>query len=109
MSKSIYNEVLEILLDSFKDPQDEDNDCFMFNFRQIIKIEKAILIAQDQEKLLGLYRQLVKDLGLVIEHDTTDTWDGPEDYEYLEIDYDSIKALNTYKQIKELEKEKENE
>lgn len=52
MNKSIYEEVLEILVDSFKDPQDEDNDCFIFDFRQMIKIEKAILIAQKQEKTL---------------------------------------------------------
>lgn len=26
MSKLIYDEVLDILVDSFKDPQDEDND-----------------------------------------------------------------------------------
>ena len=60
---------------------------------------------QKQEKLLELYRQLVKDLELVIEHDTTDTWDGPEDYEYLEVNYASEKALNTYKQIEEIENE----
>lgn len=109
MSKSIYEKALDILddilVDNFSDPQDEYNDCYMINFKQIIKIEKAIKKAQKQEKLLGLYRQLVKDLGLLIEYDTTDTWNGPEDYEYLEIDYDSIKALTTYKQIKELENE----
>ena len=50
--KTTYDEALEILLDSFKDPQDEDNDCFMFNFRQIVKIEKALLQAQKHEEVV---------------------------------------------------------
>ncbi len=58
MNKSIYDKSLDILVDSFSDPQDEDNDCYMLNFKQIIKIEKAILIARDQEKLLELYKEL---------------------------------------------------
>lgn len=57
MSKSIYDEVLDVLVDSFTDPQDEDNDCFMFNFRQMNKISKAIRKAQKQEKLLELYKE----------------------------------------------------
>lgn len=61
MSKSIYEEALDILddimVDSFSDPQDEYNDCYMLNFKQIIKIEKAIKKAQKQEKLLELYKE----------------------------------------------------
>lgn len=88
---------------------DEENavllDHIEYNLNEFYKlVERDTPKYLKQEKLLGLYEQLVKDLGLVIEHDTTDTWDGPEDYEYLEINYDSIKSLNTYKQIKELEK-----
>lgn len=63
MNKSIYEETLDILddilVDSFSDPQDEYNDCYMLDFKQIIKIEKAIKKAQEQEKLLQLYRRLV--------------------------------------------------
>ena len=59
--KSIYKEALDILddilVDSFSDPQDEYNDCYMLNFKQIIKIEKAIKKAQKQEKLLELYKE----------------------------------------------------
>ncbi len=61
MSKSIYEEALDILgdilVDSFSDPQDEYNDYYMLNFKQIIKIEKAIKKAQKQEKLLELYKE----------------------------------------------------
>ena len=112
MRKSIYEETLDILddilVDSFSDPQDEYNDCYMLNFKQIIKIEKAIKKAQKQEKLLEFYRQLVLDLGLVIEYDTTDDWNGPVDYEYLEINDNGLESLKTYKKIKELEKWQEN-
>lgn len=99
--KTIYDEALQELKDATTDLENLE----IIHSYDVSKIETALKQAQEQEKLLGLYRQLVKDLGLFIEHDTTDTWDGPEDYEYLEIDYDSIKALNTYKQIKELENE----
>lgn len=58
--KSIFEEVLDILVDSFQDPQDEDNDCYMFNRRQMNKITKAIRKAQKQEKLLELYKELNK-------------------------------------------------
>lgn len=102
MSKSIYKEALEIVDESL---YQQDNSV-IFNHLGLNLLKKSLEQAQKQEQLLELYRQLVKDLGLVIEHDTTDTWDGPEDYEYLEINYDSIKSLNTYKQIKELENDK---
>jgi len=109
MKKSIYKEALDILddilVDSFSDPQDEYNDCYMLNFKQIIKIEKAIKKAQKQEQLLKLYRQLVSELGLIIEHDTAEDWDGPFDYEYFVINDNDLDALKTYKKIKELENE----
>ena len=57
MSKSIYEEALDILVNSFLDPQDEDNDCYMFNKSQMNKISKAIRAAQKQEKLLELYKE----------------------------------------------------
>jgi len=60
MSKSIYDEVLDILLDSFTDPQDEDDDCYMLSLNQMNKISKAIRMAQKQEKLLTLYREKEK-------------------------------------------------
>lgn len=108
MNKSIYKEALritEIKIDN-KNMYVKDKKVYhaTFDLEVIELINNALEQAQKQEQLLELYEQLVKDLGLVIEHDTTDTWDGPEDYEYLEINYDSIKSLNTYKRIKELEK-----
>ena len=57
MSKSIYKEVLDILVDSFQDPQDEENDCYMLDRKQMNKVSRAIRQAQKQEKLLGLYRE----------------------------------------------------
>ena len=70
----------------------------------IESIRNQLQQAQKQEKLLELYRQLVLDLGLVIEHDWSDDWDGTHDYECLEINEKTPDALNTYKKIKELEK-----
>ena len=58
MSKSIYDEVLYILLDSLFDPQDEDDDCYMFNYVQINKILKAIRKAQKERELVGQYEEL---------------------------------------------------
>jgi len=59
MSKSIYHEALDIVVDSFQDPQDEDDDCYMFNRKQMNKISKALEKAKNQDKLLGLYEKLV--------------------------------------------------
>ncbi len=61
------------------------------------KLDNYITQQEKKEKLLGLYRQLVLDLGLVIEYDTTDDWNGPVDYEYLEINDNGLEALKTYK------------
>ena len=58
MSKSIYEEVLDVLVDSFQDPQDEENNCYMLDRKQMNKIGKAIRQAQKQEKLLELYKEL---------------------------------------------------
>ena len=58
MNKSIYEEALDILVNSFLDPLDEDNDCYMFNHSQMNKISKAIREAQKQEKLLELYKEI---------------------------------------------------
>lgn len=102
MSKSIYKEAVETL-NKYRNKNYNSADKNEVELANAINVILPKYVKQ--EKLLGLYRQLVKDLGLVIERDTTDTWDGPIDYEYLEIDYDSIKALNTYKQIKEIENE----
>ena len=100
MNKSIYDEALQELKDATTDLKDLE----IIHSYDISKIETALKKAQKQEKLLEMYRQLSQDLGLIIEHDTTDEWTGPVDYEYLEINEDIPKALNTYKQIKELEK-----
>lgn len=56
--KTIYDEALDILVDSFTDPQDEEDDSYMLNRRQMNKISKAIRTAQKQEKLLKLYKEL---------------------------------------------------
>src|SRR5690554_1128077 len=97
MSKSIYEEALDILddilVDSFSDPQDEYNDCYMLNFKQIIKIENAIKKAQKQEKLLELYRYL---------NENTISYD----LSYDEEDEITSKIDEIEKQIRELENDK---
>lgn len=95
--KSIYKETLDILddilVDSFSDPQDEYNDCYMLNFKQIIKIEKAIKKAQKQEQLLELYRYL---------NENTISYDLSYDKE----DEITSKIDEIEKQIRELENDK---
>ncbi len=118
MSKSIYERAREILLNMGTEfisipcnPIGEENSD-MIHLRDVTEtyetnmheVVKALEQAQKKEKLLGLYRQLVLDLGLVIEYDTTDDWSGPVDYEYLEINDNGLESLKTYKKIKELEK-----
>lgn len=56
--KSIYDEVTDIIVDSLIDPQDEDNNCYMFDRKQINKIARAIRKAQKQGQLLELYEEL---------------------------------------------------
>ena len=58
MNKSIYDEALEILLNSLQDPQDEGNVCYSLSLLQMNKITKTILQAQKQEELLKLYKEL---------------------------------------------------
>lgn len=98
--KSIYEEALEDLYYVIPVGYPKDMIGKTIQTKRLLDFVKH---AQKQEKLLEMYRQLSQDLGLIIEYDTTDTWAGPEDYEYLEINEDIPKALNTYKQIKELE------
>lgn len=117
--KSIYDEVLDILdnilIDSFSDPQDEYNDCYMLNFKQIIKIEKAIKKAQKQEKLLKSYQELYKDYEVYVKQkkllelykklatvrdDMLDTREGDELYDLRDIEM-YLKRL-----IKEMENDK---
>lgn len=59
MSKSIYDEVLDILVDSFTDPQDEDDDCYILNYREINKISKAIKYAKILEKELSELKECI--------------------------------------------------
>jgi len=92
-SKEALDILDDILVDSFSDPQDEYNDCYMLNFKQIIKIENAIKKAQKQEKLLELYRYL---------NENTISYD----LSYDEEDEITSKIDETEKQIKELENDK---
>ncbi len=95
MNKSIYEEALEILIDSFQDPQDEDNDCYMLDFEQMNNIAKTISQAQKQEKLLELYKELI-----TVKDDMFDCCEIVDD-EF----YDIRKTeTNLKQQIKELEK-----
>ena len=57
MSKSIYEEAIDILGDSLLDPQDEDDDCYVLDRKQMNIIIRAIVQAQIQEKLLELYKR----------------------------------------------------
>ena len=63
MSKSIYEEALNILLNSLQDPQCEDNCCYILNLLEMNVIIKAIQKAQKQEKkhheLFSLYNLLI--------------------------------------------------
>lgn len=107
MNKTIYEEAIKVVTYLQEQNSHLKDNCgtIYVSTENIATLENLLTHSHKQEKLLELYRQLVKDLGLVIEHDTTDTWDGPEDYEYLEVNNDSEKSLNTYKQIKEIENE----
>lgn len=96
MKKAIYDEALNILVDSFSDPQDEDNDCYMFNRSQMNKISKAIRKAQKQEKLLGSYMQLTK---LYEEVYTIDLSELIQNQNYYQ-----IKIIKIKRRIKVLEK-----
>ena len=58
MSKSSYDEALDILLNSLQDPQDEDNDCYMLSYNQMNVIDRTLKQAQKQEKLSELYKEL---------------------------------------------------
>lgn len=97
-----YEEIIDYIAQQERLDNELTNTMIIANSR-LERLNGLELEYDKQNELLELYRQLVKDLGLIIEYDMTDTWSGLEDYEYLEINCDSIKALNTYKQIKELE------
>lgn len=93
MSKSIYDEVLDILVDSFTDPQNEDYDFYMLTNNQMMKISKAIKCAKKQEKLLELYEALV-----IVKDDMLSYCEVVDD-DY----YDSKELATSFeKQIKEL-------
>lgn len=102
MNKSIYEEALDILddilVDSFSDPQDEYNDCYMLNFKQIIKIEKAIKKAQKQEKLLELYKKLNNLYEKLYTMELSEL--------SLNSNYYRIEIIKLKQQIKELENDK---
>ena len=106
MRKSIYEEALDILddilVDSFSDPQDEYNDCYMLNFKQIIKIEKAIKKAQKQEKLLELYRELMTVKDEIISFLFNGSYDDYTDEIAIDLE---VQIDELEKQIKELENE----
>lgn len=59
MSKSIYDEVLDILVDSFTDPQNEDYDFYMLTNNQMMKISKAIKYAKKLEKELSELKECI--------------------------------------------------
>jgi hypothetical protein len=102
MSKQLYKEALDILddilVDNFSDPQDEYNDCYMLNFKQIIKIEKAIKKAQKQEELLRLYKEYFEYSEMLK--------DGRKFGGRMLVEHERDKIIE---EIKELEKEIEND
>lgn len=102
MSKSIYEEAVKTL-NKYRNQNYNSTDKDEVELANAINVILPKYVKQ--EKLLELYRQLVLDLDLVIEYDTTDDWNGPVDYEYLEINDNGLEALKTYKKIKELENE----
>ena len=99
MSKSIYKEALDILLNSLQDPQDEEDDCYMLSRNQMNKIYNTISQAQKQEKLLELYRKLI-----TVKDDMFSYCEVADDdyYDMAEIEDD------LEQRIKELEKWQEN-
>ena len=92
MSKTIYDEVLDILVDSFIDPQDEDDNCYMFDFRQMSKISKSIRKAQKQEKLLNKIKEIID-----IQDDSYISSMLEESKRYYEIKKLMIKELEKWK------------
>ena len=50
MSKVSYDEALNILRNSLQDPQDEDDNCYILNRKQMIYIIRVIIQAQEKEK-----------------------------------------------------------
>ena len=109
MSKSIYEEILGILLDSFQDPQDEDDDCYMLNRRQMIKISTAIRKAQKQEKLLVLYKEFFDKLNIQLRNTFDIDYIYPHEFIIgYDIKSEDKELVKLFKQIKELENEKDN-
>lgn len=90
MSKSIYDEVLEII----------DKNIFELpdGFAVLYEIRKKIHQAQKQEKLLELYKELNIKRRELIAMSRNNTWSWKLDIEIKEIE----------KQIKELENEYDN-
>lgn len=56
-------------------------------------------------RLLGLYQDLFKKLELTVEHDTTDTWAGCVEYNYVEINGGITDEVETVEKIEQLKKE----
>jgi len=88
MSKSIYEEAKEIIINSIL-PRESDK-------QNKLKVIKALEKAQKQEKLLELYKELSKLKDDVIHSVFFDT-----DYEHL-----SVKKEKIEERIKELENDK---
>lgn len=75
------------------------------NANELIMLEEALEQAKKEHELLELYQKLSKELNLEIAI-VCDSWDGIHDFEILECKVQEL-AVETFKQIKELEKENE--
>lgn len=105
MSKSIYDEVLDILLNSYIDPLDEDSDCYMIIGNEMIKITKAIRKAQKQEKLLELYKEFFDKLNIQLRNTFDIDYIYPHEFIIgYDIKSEDKELVKIFKQIKELEK-----
>lgn len=107
-------EIRQIIIDILLEPQDEEDDCYLIDKKQISKLLKYINHQQSQEErlkkteeLLGLYKQLHKEIDLSVGKDSFDDWNGGGTYHYIEIDTekDHTVACDILEKIKELEKE----
>lgn len=95
--QTIYEKALDILMDSLQDPQDEDDDCYMLDFKQLNNIDKTLKQAQKQEKLLELYKKLNNLYEKLYTMELSEL--------SLNSNYYQIEIIKLKQQIKELENE----
>ena len=70
-----------------------------------LELVDYILQQEKVTELLGLYQDLFKKLELTVEHDTSDTWAGCVEYNYVEINGGITDEVETVEKTIKLQKE----